>query len=152
MQAVEGEDGFFVYGLPELPENVIFNNGNGGSGNQTADLTVPADGNNCYHYADGSWSEYDTCQHVWNEGVVTKPATCTDNGELTLTCTLCAEIQMQTITATGHSFENGSCSVCGALEACTEHSWDEGVVTEEQTCWLPGTRTFTCVLCGATKD
>ena len=152
MEAVEGEDGLFVYGLPELPENVIFNNGNGGSGNQTADLTVPADGNNCYHYADGSWSEYDTCQHVWNEGVVTKPATCTDNGELTLTCTLCAEIQMQTITATGHSFENGSCSVCGALEACTEHSWDEGVVTEEQTCWLPGTRTFTCVLCGATKD
>lgn len=152
MEAVEGEEGLFVYGLSEPAENVIFNNGNGGSGNQTADLTVPTDGKNCYHYADESWSEYDTCQHAWNEGVVTTPATCTADGELTLTCTLCGEIQVQTITAAGHVFENGTCVSCGALESCTEHSWDEGVVTEEQTCWMPGTRTFTCTLCGTTKD
>lgn len=152
MEPVEGEEGLFVYGLSAPAENLIFNNGNGGSGNQTADLTFPVDGKNCYHYADGSWTRRDTCDHVWNEGEVTTAATCTADGVLTTTCTICQTAQTQTIPATGHTFENGSCSVCGALESCTEHTWDEGVVTEEQTCWIPGTRTHTCILCGATKE
>ena len=152
MVAVEGVPGLFVFGLPEAPENVIFNNGNGGDGNQTQDLVFPADGNNAYAFTDGLWSKYDSCQHSWDEGEVTTEATCTADGVLTITCTLCGAVQTQTIPAPGHTFENGSCSVCGALEACTEHSWDEGVVTEEQTCWMPGTRTHTCVLCGATKE
>ena len=152
MEAVDGEDGLFVYGLSELPDNVIFNNGNGGDGNQTKDLTVPTDGKNCYHFADGSWTKHETCKHDWDEGTVTTPATCTTDGVMTITCTLCGEVQTNTIPAKGHSFENGSCSVCGALASCTEHSWDEGTVTEENTCWMPGTLTYTCVLCGATKD
>ena len=152
MEPVEGEEGLFVYGLSESVDNVIFNNGNGGSGNQTADLAFPADGKNCYHYADGTWTKRDTCQHIWDDGEVTLDATCTADGVLTMTCTLCQTTQTQNIPALGHIFESGSCSVCGALEACKEHSWDEGVVTEEQTCWIPGTRTHTCTLCGATKE
>ena len=152
MQPVEGVEGLFCYGLSELPENVIFNNGNGGDGNQTADLVMPTDGKNLYIYSGGSWSEYDSCPHSWDEGTVTTAATCTQDGVLTYSCTLCGDTDTEVIPAAGHSFENGSCTVCGAVESCTEHSWDDGVVTEEESCWLPGTRTYTCTRCGATKD
>ena len=152
MEAVEGETGLFVFGLLEPVENVIFNNGSGGNGNQTADLVLPTDGKNCYHYADGSWSKRDTCKHSWGDGSVTTAATCTSDGVMTQTCDLCGELLTQIIPSTGHTFENGSCSVCGALEACSEHSWDDGVITEEQTCWMPGLRTYTCVLCSATRE
>ena len=36
------------------------------------------------------------------------------------------------------------------MESCTEHSWDEGTVTKEPTCWLSGEKTVTCTRCGAT--
>lgn len=36
-------------------------------------------------------------------------------------------------------------------ELC-EHQWDEGVVAQEATCSQAGIRTFTCTLCGTTKN
>ncbi len=38
-------------------QNVIFNNGSGGTGNQTADLTYPG-ANNLYNASTGKWEEY----------------------------------------------------------------------------------------------
>ena len=149
MQTVAGESGLFVYGLSESVENVIFNDG---SGKQTNDLQMPTDGKNRYSYADGSWSKFNTCQHTWDDGTLTNETTCTVDGLLIYTCTLCKEIREEVLPATGHSFEDGKCSVCGAPESCTVHVWDEGKVTEEESCWIPGTFTYTCTLCGTTRD
>lgn len=40
--------------------------------------------------------------HTFGEGVVTKAATCTEDGEKTYTCSVCSETKVETIAATGH--------------------------------------------------
>lgn len=50
------EDGLYRITVPFGTPNIIFNNT---AGTQTSDLTIPADGKNCYDYAAGSWSYYD---------------------------------------------------------------------------------------------
>ena len=46
------------------------------------------------------------CNHVWDEGKVTKDATCTEDGVKTYTCTVpgCGETKTEVISATGHKF------------------------------------------------
>jgi len=67
--------------------------------------------------------------HTWSE--VTVAATCTQAGSVTRTCG-CGETVVETIPATGHS-------------------WDEGVVTQKPTDETEGEKTFTCEFCGETK-
>ena len=56
------------------------------------------------------------CQHKWDEGKVTKEATCTATGVMTYTCTLCGETKTETIPMIAHNYVDGVCSVCGAEE------------------------------------
>ena len=56
------------------------------------------------------------CQHKWDEGKVTKEATCTATGVMTYTCTLCGETKTETIPMIAHNYVDGVCSVCGAKE------------------------------------
>ena len=112
-------------------------------------------------------------EHKWDEGVVTKEATCTEAGEKTYTCTVCNATKTEKIEATGHKYstewtidkeatctESGSkshhCTVCDAKTEETEikatgHKWDEGVVTKEATCTEAGEKTYTCTVCNETK-
>ena len=112
-------------------------------------------------------------EHKWDEGVVTKEATCTEAGEKTYTCTVCNATRTEKIEVTGHKYstewtidkeatctESGSkshnCTVCDAKTEETEikatgHKWDEGVVTKEATCTEAGEKTYTCTVCNATK-
>ena len=63
-----------------------------------------------------------TCVHEWDEGTVTTEPTCTVDGVLTYTCTLCGETTTEAIAATGHTYTVGTingdsmstltCSVC----------------------------------------
>ncbi len=53
MEKVEGEENLYSHVVPAGATMVIFNNGSGGYGNQTSDLTIPGDG---YVYTDGVWS------------------------------------------------------------------------------------------------
>ena len=152
MTPVAGVPGLYSYGFDEAPENVIFNNGNGGEGNQTADLKRPTDDKNLYTYSTGAWSEYNSCDHSWDEGKVTVEATCVVNGTKVYTCTLCGDERIETIVAPGHNFVNGACNVCGAPASCTSHVWDEGVVTTEPGCWTFGFKSYTCTVCGETKS
>lgn len=62
--------------------------------------------------------------HVWDEGKVTKEATCEEKGEKTFTCS-CGETKTEEIPALGHE-------------------WDEGKVTKEASCTEKGEKTFTC--------
>jgi hypothetical protein len=68
--------------------------------------------------------------HVWDEGVVTTAATCTEAGVMTYTCS-----------AENCTYENGQkTEPISALG----HAYDEGVVTKEPTATEPGVKTFTC--------
>ena len=128
--------------LPEEAQYVIFNNGS----QQTGDLTIPGSG---WLYDGTAWVEYDVCEHSWDAGSITTAATCTGDGIMTYLCTLCGESKTEVISASGHSYADGKCSVCGAVEGCVDHVWDEGTVTQAATCWVAGVITYTCTLCGA---
>lgn len=115
-------------------------------------------------------------EHSWDNGKVTKEATCTEDGEKTYHCTDadCDKTYVETIPATGHQHtevrdkkevtceEDGYtgdtyCKDCGqliskgAVVKATGHSWNSGKVTEAATCKKEGTKTYTCKNCGETK-
>lgn len=68
--------------------------------------------------------------HVWGEGVVTKPATCAEAGEKTFTC-VCGATKKEVIPVT------------------TTHTMDNGVITTPAACETDGVKTYTCTVCGA---
>lgn len=71
--------------------------------------------------------------HIWDEGEVTRAATCTEKGVKSITCTVCGETKTEDIAATGHS-------------------WDDGFVTRAATCIAKGVKTYTCKNCKITKS
>lgn len=66
---------------------------------------------------------YQTCKcglvmgafHEWDEGSITTQATCTSPGVMTYICT-CGAVKTEEISKLPHSYENGSCTVCGAKD------------------------------------
>ncbi|MBR2414748.1 MAG: leucine-rich repeat protein, partial [Clostridia bacterium] len=74
-----------------------------------------------------------TCPHEWDDGKITTPATCNEEGELTLTCSLCGETQAQSIPVDK-----------------TKHEWNDGEITTPPTVDNEGIKTFTCTVCGDT--
>lgn len=110
-------------------------------------------------------------EHVWDEGTVKTPATCTEAGVMEYKCIYCDATKEEAIEATGHTWVETerveatgctagkvvyTCSVCGetkeeALAASGEHTWAE---TErvEATCCENGKVVYTCSICGETKE
>ena len=91
--------------------------------------------------ADGKWQGYTVsskgaCLHTgYGTTENTVPATCGEAGRVDTICSNCGEvISTKEIPATG------------------AHTWDNGTVTTEPTETTPGVRTFTCAVCGATKN
>ena len=81
--------------------------------------------------------EKEICEHVWDDGVVTTPATCTTAGEKTYTCTLnSAHTKTESISATGHgnysyvkvdeNSHNKVCGVCEDIVASEGHDFTDG--------------------------
>ncbi len=102
----------------------------------------------------------DPCEtgHTYDEGVVTTPATCTEDGVKTYTCTVCGETYTEVIPAKGHTYGDFVADgdvhkkVCSCGDVVTEaHAYDEGVVTKEPTATEEGIKTYTCTVCGNTK-
>lgn len=103
-----------------------------------------------------------TVNHTMDNGTVTTKPTCSAEGVMTYACTGCAHTTTEKIDATGeHVYgewikddaENHKqvCEGCG--KSVTEaHAWDEGELTKEPTCNAEGTWTYTCSVCGETKD
>ena len=52
-------------------------------------------------------------EHAWDEGKVTKEATCTEAGEMLYTCTVCGETKTEEIPMTAHEYVDGVCKNCG---------------------------------------
>ena len=101
--------------------------------------------------------------HLWNEGEITKEATCTENGTITYTCTVCGETTEEIIPATGHSFSaewskdeenHWHAATCGheVISEKNTHSWNDVITTKQPSCSETGTKTYICAECGQTKD
>ena len=109
--------------------------------------------------------------HDWDEGTVTTPATCTQEGVKTFACSRCDATRTEVIEKTPHTpgeavRENEKAALCetaGYYEEvvyCTVckqelsretvtvealgHDWDDGVVTTPATCTQAGEKTVTC--------
>lgn len=123
----------------------------------------------------GEWTKHDDKQHkhscicgdtqyaahTWDNGKVTKAATCKDTGEKLYTCTACGETKTEAIAKTNNhtygSWEKNTaenhkhtCKVCGNVETAA-HTWDNGKVTVKPTSTTKGQTVYTCTLCGETK-
>jgi hypothetical protein len=100
------------------------------------------------HQADGAsypaaatddYGETDDHTHIWDDGVVTREATCTGKGVMTYTCTECPETKTEEIPMLGHHFETtasheATCGVAGYEEqTCTGCSQKKTVKTAEPT-------------------
>lgn len=115
--------------------------------------------------------------HQWDEGVENPVATCTADGLITYTCTLCGETKQEAVEkkphnpqvttevisepsceGAGYHWEISTCSECNEVlsrnlveDPAKGHSWDEGIVTKQPTESADGEKTYTCSVCGATK-
>ena len=100
------------------------------------------------------------------EGVVTTEPTCTEEGVMTYTCSVCGKSYTESIAATGHTYEGeiteeATCTESGEIvytciygdDSYTEvipatgHSY-VSTVTIEPTCTDEGVMTYTCSVCG----
>ena len=95
-------------------------------------------------------------QHTWNDGQVTTAATCTENGVMTYTCTMCSDTKTEVIPATGHAYGEPVWSWTDDFEAtatftCANDATHVENVTAEVTsavttpaaCETTGVRTYT---------
>lgn len=63
------------------------------------------------------------CEHEWNDGEVTKEATCMEKGELTKTCTLCEKVKTEEIPLIEHT----EVIVAAVSATCTKDGLSSGV-------------------------
>ena len=95
-------------------------------------------------------------QHTWNDGQVTTAATCTENGVMTYTCTMCSDTKTEVIPATGHAYGEPVWNWTDGFKAtatftCTNDATHVENVTAEVTsavttpaaCETTGLRTYT---------
>lgn len=95
-------------------------------------------------------------EHVWNEGEISKDASCTEVGEMTYTCETCKATRTEVIPAMGHSYEFEVTTSATCIE--------DGVETEICSCCSAKGKTRSivaahkydsngeCTVCHAKKD
>lgn len=85
------------------------------------------------------------CTHTYKE-TITKEATCIAEGTKTLTCESCGNTKTEPIAKdpSKHTFENGKCKDCGAVDSA--HTCDTANVVTAATCTAEGTAK--CSVCG----
>ena len=120
----ETENGELKVDLNNIPNGEYFVGIPGQPGAEYTDVICSSPGG-IYLEVTGS----DHVQHMWDEGVVTKKATCKNTGEKTYTCTVCGETKTETIAKTNdHKYtwktvskatvfqpekQEGICDACG---------------------------------------
>lgn len=112
-------------------------------------------------------------EHDWDEGLVSKEASCTEYGYLICTCKKCYKKRTVSTSPIGHVEEIVSavnptctkagrteykkCSVCGEIIEFSKvipakgHTWDNGVITKEPSEEEIGLMTYKCTTCGAIR-
>lgn len=129
----------------------------------------------CNYGKDAAEAKIPAPGHDWDEGKITTPATCTNTGIKTFTCSTCNETKEEVTpinpdnhnpiayedvaaTCTKTGFTGGTyCEACNTqltdrtVTDMIEHDWDNGVMTLEPTCNDRGETTYTCNTCGTYK-
>ena len=109
--------------------------------------------------------------HKWSSWIVTKPATCDEDGEETRSCSVCQTSEKRKAQSSGHIYKDNvvaptctekgytqhTCTSCGYsykdnFTAMTEHSWGEWTVDKEPTCTAAGTKIRKCSSCGGIQS
>ena len=107
-------------------------------------------------------SHVETKPHVWDGGIVTTEATCTEAGVKTYTCSDCKATKTEPVEATGHKYgditytwskDNTSCTAKKVCSVCkdevTETVDTTSSVTTPATCTTKGTKTYTATFSAA---
>ena len=116
--------------------------------------------------------------HAWDNGKVSKAASCVAKGEKTFTCTVCGTTKTVKIAKDakkhtgGTEIRNSKAATCGTdgytgdtfckgcgvkissgktIPATGEHTWNSGKITKAATCTANGVKTYTCTVCKTTK-
>lgn len=101
--------------------------------------------------------------HTWDSGRVTKPATCTEEGEETYYCIETYSHRMvKPIPPIGHNYGTATylnseyhqkvCQNNSEHKVEQSHQWDGGKITKQATEASTGIRKYTCTVCKGTKD
>lgn len=133
----------------------------------TGDITIPASGHKWETACDGDchWNVCAVCgfkdndsikDHEYDGGIITKPSTCTDEGEVTYTCKDCGYTKTETMRKLSHDIigelqydedchweECRNCHVHLHEEA---HIWDGGRENHDE-----NVKIYSCEICGAEK-
>ena len=92
--------------------------------------------------------------HTWGSWITIVSATCTTSGTEKRTCSVCSTSETRTISATGHSYSNATCTSPKTCTKCGATSGSElghnytSSITKPATCTSTGTKKYTCSRCG----
>ena len=97
---------------------------------------------------------YDAEPHAFDEGIVVKEPTCTDDGEKKFTC-VCGLTKKEAIPATGHQYnDKGVCENCGdekPVEHTHEFTVHVATASVPATCETVGKDVYKCKVAGCTE-
>ena len=107
----------------------------------------------------------DKDNHAFGEGVITREPTEELEGITAYTCTVCDYVKEEPIDKLPHTHKFATewskdadyhwyASTCGHDDTITKipHTWNDGVETTKPTETADGVKTFTCEICGQTKE
>lgn len=120
---------------------VACNGGNettGGNGTHTHTYSEQWSHNDSEHWHTCTGADcdevIDKAVHTWDNGNITKEPTCTTNGEMTYTCTVCKATKTEEIATTDHTFSDKwesddthhwhKCINCDEISGKAEHSYN----------------------------
>ena len=127
----------------------------------TCEFTGLKDNKDGTHTGYCECGEEETNPHTWDKGTETKTPTCTEEGEMTYSCTSeCGATKTEAIGILEHEWSDWVSSgreehlkICSGCkdEITSSHNWDKGEVIEQATVSKDGTIKYTCPECKATR-
>lgn len=120
-------------------------------------------GDETHYYQCSCGAKKEESAHDFNDGIITREATCTNAGIKTYTCQTCYFAKEEVLPVISHDYTGGwsgnssshwkTCTICKTEKTeVGDHDFDEGVVTKKPTCIELGIKTYTCQTCNATKE